>query len=142
MNGLELVFAALAAGSSELATSAVRDAYAGLRDRLRSRLGGQERAVRVLEAGQSTEPGVWQAQLGDDLDAAGAGADKEVLAAARAVLALTDPDGTRAGKYTVSGDHTVNVTTNYGAAAGTMNAPVNITYGQPPPIPPSEPVAS
>ncbi|MEU8048124.1 hypothetical protein AB0B71_28755 [Micromonospora echinofusca] len=125
VTGVELIVAALVAGGSAVITSGVQDAYTGLRGLLAKRLSGREQAVRALEA-RETEPGVWQARLGEDLRACGADADEEVLAAARTVLARTDPAGTRAGVYTV--------TNNYGAV-GQFHAPV--TFQQGPPVPPA-----
>ncbi|WP_173072812.1 hypothetical protein [Phytohabitans rumicis] len=101
MTGLELILAALASGASELTTVAVRDAYAGLRDRLLRRLGGRTEAVQVLEAEQSSDPGVWRVQLGQDLAAVLADSDAEVLAAAREVLALAESLGAASSEFHV-----------------------------------------
>lgn len=125
MTGVELIVAALVAGGSAVITSGVQDAYSGLKGLLARQLSGREQAVQALEA-RETEPGVWQARLGEDLRACGADTDEEVLAAARAILAQADPAGTQAGVY--------NVTTNYGAV-GQFHAPV--TFQQGPPVPPA-----
>ncbi|MFG3423353.1 hypothetical protein [Micromonospora sp. NPDC048063] len=125
MTGVELIVAALAAAATAGISSGVQDAYSGLKGLLVKRLAGRDRAVRTLEA-RETEPRVWQASIGDDLHAAGADTDEQVLAAARAVLAQADPAGTGAGIY--------HVTTNYGAM-GQFNAPV--TFQQGPPVPPA-----
>ncbi|MEU6076640.1 hypothetical protein [Micromonospora sp. NPDC047074] len=127
MTGVELIVAALAAAATAGITSGMQDAYGGLKALLARRLSGRDRAVQALE-GRETEPGVWQARIGDDLHASGADADEPVLAAARAVLARADPAGTQAGTYTV--------TTNHGAV-GQFNAPV--TFHQGPPVPPASP---
>lgn len=100
MTGVELVLAALAAGASagvtDMASSAIRDAYAGLRESVRRRLTRRgESALRVLSASEA-EPGVWEARLGEELTSAGVDRDEEVVAAARALLVqlgLLDQDG-------------------------------------------------
>lgn len=121
MTGVELIVAALAAAATATVTSGVQDAYGGLKDLLIRRLSGRDRAVEALEA-RETERDVWEARLGDDLRATGAGTDEQVLAAARRVLAQADPAGTQAGTYTV--------TTNYGAV-GQFSAPVTFHQGTP-----------
>ncbi|GGM73016.1 RIP homotypic interaction motif-containing protein [Dactylosporangium sucinum] len=132
--------AGAASGTSQVASSAIGDAYAGLRDALRRRLDGST-AVHQFDAEPTDDPQVWQARLGADLGACGADRDDQILAAARRVLALADPAGAQAGKYTVTvehssgvqvGDGTVHIGTNTGVAAGTVSGPVTITYGQVP----------
>lgn len=98
MTGVELIVAALAAAATAGVSSGVQDAYAGLKGLLVKRLAGRNHAVEVLDA-EPAEPGVWRTRLGDDLTASGAAVDPEVLAAARRLLALADPDA--AGKYQV-----------------------------------------
>lgn len=140
MGELELITAALAAGGSAgvtaAASSAAQDVYTSLKNLLKHRLAGRGGASEVLEADE-TDPGVWQSRLGADLTATGAYQDQDIQAAALRLLGLTDPDGTRTGKYTIDargasgmqpGDNTVHVDTNYGAATGTARAPITITY--------------
>jgi hypothetical protein len=96
MSAVEVIAAALAAGAGaglrDTASAAVRDAYAGLKDLLKRRIGDlDDQTVQALEADE-TEPGVWQARIGDALTASGAASDKQVLAAAGRLLALADPD--------------------------------------------------
>jgi len=129
VTGLELIVAALAVGATAGITSGVQDAYAGLKGLLTRRLKGRTRAVEALKA-RETEPGVWQARIGDDLNASGAAGDQEVLAAARELLGLADPAGLRAGIY--------HVTTNHGAV-GTFNA--QVTFNNGPQFPPARPEA-
>jgi hypothetical protein len=104
VTGVELIVAALAAGAaagtSELATAGVRDAYTALRDALRGRLRGRGQAVRAVRA-EETEPGVWQARLGEDLAGSGADNDEQILAAAQRLLEHVDPAGAQVGKYRV-----------------------------------------
>jgi hypothetical protein len=131
-----------------VAKTALMDAYTALRDALRHRLAGHPQAEQALEADE-TDPGVRQARLGADLTDSGADRDEQVLAAAQRLLELADPTGARAGRYAVDangarqvhvGDATVHVDTSYGAVAGTITGPVNISYGQLP-VPPASPGA-
>ncbi|MFD7553811.1 MULTISPECIES: hypothetical protein [unclassified Streptomyces] len=90
MAGVELVVAALAAGASagltDTASSAVRDAYAGLREAVRRRLATRSGdSTRILEANEA-EPGVWQARLSELLSISGVDQDEEILSAARSLL--------------------------------------------------------
>ncbi len=153
MTGVELILAALtagaAAGAKDTAKTAVGDAYSALKGALHRLLTGRGQAQQALDAAE-TEPGGWQTQLGEGLTASGADQDTEVLAAARTLLEAADPDGMQVGKYQVKirggkgvqvGDGTVNVETNYGATASTMNNPVSITYQGQPPLPPTPPAA-
>lgn len=150
MGELELITAALAAGGgagvTAAASSAVQDAYTGLKNLLKHRLAGRSGTGEVLEANEA-DPGVWQARLGADLTATGAHQDRDVQAAALLLLGLVDPDGARSGRYTVDaggasgvrvGDGTVHVETNYGVATGTAEGPITINYGNlpSPPAPP------
>jgi tetratricopeptide (TPR) repeat protein len=152
VTGAEVILAALAvgagAGTSDVAETALMDAYTGLRDALRRRLAGRPQAARALEADE-TDPGAWQARLGADLTDSGADRDEQVLAAAQRLLEFAGPAGARAGRYAVdangarqvqAGDGTVHVDTNYGAAAGTITGPVSISYGQLP-VPQARPEA-
>jgi hypothetical protein len=104
MTGVELIVAALAAGAAagitDTASSAIRDTYIGLKDLLAHRLTGHNQTRQALDA-QETDPGVWQARLGDDLATSGAATDQRILAAARQVLDLLDPHGAESGKYQV-----------------------------------------
>lgn len=153
MTGLEVIVAALVAGAStgagNAAKTAVVDAYTGLRDLLRRRLAGRSQAVEVLDA-QQTDPYVWQARLGPHLAAVGLDRDDEVMAAARRLLDLADPDGTRASKYQLDvsgaqqpqiGDNSVRIGINYGNAPGTATGPMTVTYAGAPPVPPAAPEA-
>jgi hypothetical protein len=123
MTGVELIVMALAAGASagvtDTVSSAIRDAYAGLKDLLSRQLIGRQEAVEALDA-QEVEPGVWHARLGADLASSGAATDEEVLAAARRLLTLIDPQAAQAGKYRVDvrdargvqvGDHNTQTNT-------------------------------
>jgi hypothetical protein len=104
MTGIEVVLAALAAGAgvgvSDAAKAAVLDAYGGLHTAIRRRLAGRRKSQQVLEA-ITSEPDVWRAEVAAVLEESGAAGDEDVLAAARRLLAVADPDGTAAGKYHV-----------------------------------------
>lgn len=117
MTGVDLIAAALAAAATAGITSGVQDAYAGLKTLLVQRLAGRPAAVEALEA-RETEPGVWQARLGEDLVACGATSDAQILDAARAVLAQAGPAVT----YTTYN----NVKENRGGAVGQFYGPVTI----------------
>ena len=149
MTGLDLILAALAAGmgigTSDATKAAVLDAYTGLRNAIRKRLAGRAQSLQVLDAVQY-EPDKWQTDLVRELELSEADKDDELVAAAHRVLALTDPDGTAAGKYRIHagqshqvhiGDTTISAPDNQGAV-GTFHGPVNIGG---PPVPPTQPGA-
>jgi hypothetical protein len=93
---VDVIVAALAVGASAgvsgTATEAIKDAYGGLKALIRRRLIGREQARAALEA-EETEPGVWRASIGHDLQESGAAADEQVLSAARELLVLTGSAG-------------------------------------------------
>jgi len=135
MPAVEIITAALAAGAAaglkDTASAAMRDAYAGLKDLLKRRVGDHDdQAVRALEADE-TEPGMWQVRIGDALTVSGAAGDEQVLAAARRLLALADPDKAKTFH--------IDVGTNYGAVGGEFSGPVTFHHG--PPVPPAPPAA-
>ena len=95
---------ALAAGSAlglkDTASSAVKDAYAGLKALVRKKLAGRPDAEVVL-ARHEEAPETWQAPLMSELGEAGADRDRDLVAAAQALMSLVDEAGARTGKYTV-----------------------------------------
>lgn len=114
IESVELVVAALAAGAAagagETASTAVKDAYAGVKTLAVRALRRAEpvpaEVVELVEADAVTSAGeesgtVGRRELTAALTARDAGADEELVAAALKVLELTDPDGTHAGKYRV-----------------------------------------
>ncbi|MGW4062824.1 hypothetical protein ACWEGE_31390 [Amycolatopsis sp. NPDC004747] len=114
IESVELVVAALAAGAAagakETASTAVKDAYVGVKSLAVRALRRAEpvpaEVVELVEADAVTSAGeksgtVGRSELTAALTAADAGVDEELLAAALKVLELTDPDRTRAGKYRV-----------------------------------------
>jgi hypothetical protein len=120
---LQAMLAGAAAGTGEMAKSAVAEAYGKLRTVLEGRFG-----VKSVElANPDTN------QLRQLLTRAGVDESTEVVTAARHVLELTDPEGFRAGTYnTVNVGTTVNMDTNMGVVAGTASAPITIsnTFGE------------
>ncbi|MFI5893781.1 hypothetical protein ACIA5D_27135 [Actinoplanes sp. NPDC051513] len=132
MSAVEVITAALAAGAGvgvkDAASAAVKDAYSGLKALLKQRLGSHDgRVAQALEVDE-TEPGAWQARIGDALAQSGAADDEQILEVARRLLAAADPDKARALH--------IDVETNYGAI-GEFHAPV--TFHQALPIPPTPP---
>ncbi|MEV4055188.1 hypothetical protein AB0J55_28640 [Amycolatopsis sp. NPDC049688] len=112
IEAVELVVAALAAGAAagagETASTAVKDAYAGVKSLavrvLRRAEPVPAEVVEMVEADAITSAGDVSGTAGRRvltaaLTAADAGADEELVAAALKVLELTEPDGTHAGKY-------------------------------------------
>ncbi len=114
IESVELVVAALAAGAAagagETASTAVKDAYTGVKT-LAARVLRRAKAVPaevvdLVEADAVTLTGggndtASRRELTAALTAADAGDDEELLAAALKMLELTDPDGAQAGKYRV-----------------------------------------
>ncbi|GAB3726684.1 RIP homotypic interaction motif-containing protein [Amycolatopsis oliviviridis] len=131
IESVELVVAALAAGAAagtrETASTAVKDAYSGVKTL----------ALRTLRRGGSVPPAVVEAvesdliTPGDDEDGVArrravekalTEVDEELVTAALKVLELTDPAGTRAGKYRVT------LRGNKGVQVGDHNTQTN-TFG-------------
>ena len=104
MDPITLIVMALAAGAAsgitDSASSAVKDAYAGLKALVRRRLAGRPDVELVL-ARHEKDPVTWQAPLSTELIEAGADHDHDLVATAQALMSLLDGAGARAGKYTV-----------------------------------------
>ncbi|MER6832047.1 hypothetical protein ABT352_39095 [Streptosporangium sp. NPDC000563] len=104
MDPVTLIVTALTAGAAagvgDAATTAVKDAYQGLKERLFARFSGKNTAEIVLAAHES-DPQTWAAPLAKELLASGADTDSDVLEVAQRLLALVDREGSGAGKYTV-----------------------------------------
>lgn len=92
--------AGAAAGLTDAASSAVKNAYDSLKALVRKRLAGRPNGELVLVKHEKN-PGTWRAPLAAELDKAGASRDPDLIAAAHALMSLVDEAGTRAGKYTV-----------------------------------------
>ena len=117
---VEALAAGAAAGATSAAGSAVEDAYATLKSRLRKCLGDRTAALRALDACHSRDPGEWRKRLGTALADSGAADDKQVRVAAMQVL--QPGAGDRANVY-ASG--------NNGAVAGVMNFHDKVTINPP-----------
>lgn len=128
MDPITLIVTALAAGAAlgitDTASSAIKDAYAGLKTLVRKRLGGRPDAELVL-AKHEQAPQTWRTPLMAELDEAGAGHDADLVAAAEALMHLVDAAGARAGKYTV------DVRSAQGVQIGDRNTQHNV-FGTPP----------
>lgn len=103
MDPISLVVGALAAGLSNTVTSAVEDAYAGLRDALTRRLRrGRDEDASVEPEVRTIEAHAWDPEsLRAAVSAAGVATDEQVVAAAQRVLAAADPAGAKVGKYVI-----------------------------------------
>jgi hypothetical protein len=135
MSATEIITSALAAGAGaaikDTTSVAVRDAYSSLKELIRRRFADQTMAaVQALDADE-TDPQVLQTRIGGALTDSGAADDERVLAAARRLLAMADPDKAKT--------FNIDVGNNYGAI-GDFSAPV--TFNQGPPDPPAPPAAS
>jgi RIP homotypic interaction motif len=104
MDPITLIVTALAAGAAlgitDAASSAIKDAYAGLKALVMKQLGSRPDAELVL-ARHEQAPETWRAPLMAELDQARAGDDARLVAAAEALMRLVDEAGARAGKYAV-----------------------------------------
>lgn len=84
---LAAVAAGLAKGAGEAATKAVADAYQGLKSLLRSRFGGRSSVVKAVEDLEARpESKARQEVVREEVEAAGAHADADVVAAAQVLL--------------------------------------------------------
>lgn len=110
MDPVTLILTALVAGAGlglrGAASAAVTDAYNGLKALVRRKLAGREGGELVL-ARHEQDPQVWDKPLEQELTAAGAGEDLDLVSAAQALMQLVDAAGSAAGKYAVASDHAV-----------------------------------
>jgi hypothetical protein len=144
MDPVTLIVTALVAGAAlglkDTASSAITDAYNGLKGLVRRKLAGRPDGELVL-ARHEQDPQVWDKPLAQELTAAGAGDDPDLVSAAQALMQLVDAAGSAAGKYSVSAsDHAVaagrdmNITASGGGiAAGVIDG--DVTPGPTPPGP-------
>jgi hypothetical protein len=104
MDPITLIVTALAAGAAlgvqDTASEMIKDAYASLKALVKKRLGSGPDAELVL-AKHERAPETWQAPLMAELEETGAAGDRDLIAAAQALLDLAGEAGGRAGKYTV-----------------------------------------
>jgi hypothetical protein len=87
VEGLDLIAAALAAGATAgvtgTANTAVTDAYSSLKKLIERRLGGHRPLPENI-----THAAEWKAKIGNELVAAGADTDAEIIGAARRLRGL------------------------------------------------------
>jgi hypothetical protein len=104
MDPITLIVTALSAGAaaglSDLASAAVKDAYGSLKALVTGRLAGRRDGELVL-ARYEEAPQAWEGPLIGELSAVGAGVDAELVTAAQALMRLLDEAGSLAGKYAV-----------------------------------------
>jgi hypothetical protein len=108
MDPITLIVAALAAGASGGAISALQDdvkgaviaAYGKLRGLVAKRVAGNPGAELALTEYEA-DPEHWETPLTAKLTQLGAAGDTELVAAANALMELVDGVGARAGKYNV-----------------------------------------
>lgn len=104
MDPVTVIVTALASGAGsglkDAASSAVKDAYNGLKALASRALAGRKKGELVL-AEHEQAPEVWAKPLAVELRAAGAADNADLVAAAQALLSLVDAAGTAAGKYHV-----------------------------------------
>jgi hypothetical protein len=126
MDPITLIVAAIAAGVSTGAISALQDdvkeaaksAYARVRGLVARRVAGNPGAELTL-AEYEADPGNWEAPLAAKLKQVGAADDAELVTAAKALMELVDKAGARAGKYNVT------ITGSTGVQVGDGNTQFN-----------------
>ena len=123
MDPITLIVTALAAGAAagaqDTVSAMVKDGYAGLKALVKKRLGGRPGAELAL-AGHEQAPETWQAPLMAELAQSGADGDRDLIAAAQALLDLVGGAEGRTGKYTV------DVRTAQGVQVGDHNRQDNV----------------
>jgi len=144
MDPVTLILTALVAGAGAglkgAVSSAVTDAYNGLKGLVRRKLAARPDGELVL-ARHEADPQVWERPLAQELTAAGASDDRDLVSAAQALMQLVDAAGSAAGKYTVvtASDHSVaagedvNITASGG---GTAAGVIHGNVAPPGPTPP------
>jgi hypothetical protein len=126
MEPVTLILAALAAGASAGTLDALQDdvrekakaAYARLRGLAGKRLSGRAHGELALKEYPSA-PQKWEVLLGAELTEAGAAGDKELAAAAKALMEFVDQAGAGSGKYNVT------IKDSQGVQVGDRNIQVN-----------------
>ncbi|MCW2910551.1 MAG: hypothetical protein JWL68_5340 [Actinomycetia bacterium] len=106
MDPITLIVTALAAGARathrDAPPPALADAHAELVTFARQRLSGRPNGGMVLRQ-HAEDPARWARPLAKALAAEGADGDAGLVAAAQAVLRLTDEPGSSRGKYALDG---------------------------------------
>lgn len=125
MDPISIVVAAVVAGASaalkDTAGQAVKDMYSGLVALMRRRFGGHTDVTAAIEKADN-EPAAAGGELERALRSAGITADDETVRTAQQLLAISDPEGTHAGKYQVT------ITHSKGVVVGD-HATVTMTFG-------------
>ena len=102
MDPITLIVTALTAGAAQgitdTASAMVKDAYARLKALVKKRL-ADEPSAELMLAKHERSPETWQAPLMAELAEAGADRDRDLIAAAKALLDLVGEAG--GGKYSV-----------------------------------------
>jgi hypothetical protein len=102
---ITLIVTALVAGAAlgmkDTASSAVKDAYAGLKALAGKRLAGRPDGELVL-ARHAAAPEIWRAPLMEELRQVEADHDADLVSAAETLMRLVDSAGGQAGKYSIS----------------------------------------
>ena len=97
MDPVTLIIAALVAGASaglqDAASTAIKDAYSGLKSLIRSRFGRHGQDIDQELAEVDNKPDTDPAPLAARLASIDAGHDEELVRAATALLQQADPDG-------------------------------------------------
>jgi hypothetical protein len=116
MDPITLIVAALAAGAAagagDAASQAIKDAYAGLKALLKRRFAGNAEAEKTL-ADHAADPETNEKPLAEQLEAAGAQDDAQIVRAAEELLKQADEAGIKTkyqvrvsgGKVGIIGDH-------------------------------------
>lgn len=125
MEPISIIMAALAAGAAagatDVASQAIKDAYEGLKGLVLRRFEGKPAAETAL-AEYEQDADTWEKPLQKSLAEAGVDKEPEILAAAQQVLQLVQPQQVAQGKYNVQigtaqgvviGDH-ATVEQNFG----------------------------
>jgi hypothetical protein len=104
MDPITLIVTALAAGATlgaqDTVSAMMKDAYAGLKARVKKRLSGRP-GPELLLARHEQAPETWRAPLIAELAETGADGDRDLITAAQALLDLVGDAQGRAGKHTV-----------------------------------------
>src|SRR5579864_3779541 len=104
MDPISVVLAALAAGAiaaaQDMASQAVKDAYAGLKALVKKRFEKRPHAEMAL-AEYEKDPDTWEKPLQKSLVETGADQDEAIVRQAQQVLKLVNPQQASQGKYNV-----------------------------------------
>ena len=116
MEPVTLILAALAAGVAagigDTATQSIKDGYAALKALIRKRFAGNSKAEETL-ADHEADPETYEKPLAKQLKETGADQDREILAAAEAIVIAAHQAGVKTkyhvtvtgGKVGIIGDH-------------------------------------